>query len=95
MLERNRSSLTRRDFARGLGATMIFAPSLARAEVTEPVRRNVSSFRTHAWQDHFDTLGVGLVISDTASKMLQHWTADGEMRLYPTSVPLSEELTRL
>ena len=94
MQSRNRSSLTRRSFARGLGATVLFAPSLVRAQTTDPVRRNVSSFRTHAWQDHFDALGVGLIISDTNSKVLQHWTADGEMRLYPTSVPMTEELTR-
>lgn len=91
----NRSFFTRRDFARAIGATMLFSPSLVRAQTVDPVRRNVSSFRTHNWQDHFDTLGVGLIISDTSSKVLQHWTTDGEMRLYPTSVPLSEELTRL
>ena len=95
MQSRNRSSLTRRGFACGLGATVLFAPSLVRAQASDPVRRNVSSFRTHVWQDHFDTLCVGLIISDTSSKVLQHWTADGEMRLYPTSVPLSEDLTRL
>ena len=94
MQSRNRLSLTRRSFARGLGATVLFAPSLVRAQEVNSVRRNVSSFRTHAWQDHFDTLGVGLIISDTNSKVLQHWTADGEMRLYPTSVPMTEELTR-
>ncbi|QIE43940.1 L,D-transpeptidase (plasmid) [Rhodobacteraceae bacterium SC52] len=94
MQSRNRSSLTRRSFARGLGTMVLFAPSLVRAQTTDPVRRNVSSFRTHAWQDHFDALGVGLIISDTNSKVLQHWTADGEMRLYPTSVPMTEELTR-
>nr|WP_245823356.1 L,D-transpeptidase [Antarctobacter heliothermus] len=73
---------------------MIFAPSLARAQTTGTVRRNVSALRMHAWQDHFETLGVGLIISDTGSMVLQHWAADGEIRLYPTSVPLSEELTR-
>ncbi len=95
MQARNRLSLTRRSFARGLGAMVLFAPSIVRAQTIDPVRRNVSSFRTHAWQDHFDALGVGLIISDTNSKVLQHWTTDGEMRLYPTSVPLSEDLTRL
>ena len=95
MQTRNLSSFTRRSFARGLVATVLFAPSVARSQTADSVRRNVSSFRTHAWQDHFETLGVGLIISDTSSKILQHWAADGEMRIYPTSVPLSEELTRL
>ena len=26
--------------------------------------------------------------------VLQHWTADGQMRIYPTSAPISDELTR-
>lgn len=91
MQTRNRSPLTRRAFARGIGVSLLFTPSLVRAQT---VRRNVSSFRPHEWQDHFETLGVGVIISDTITKVLQHWTADGEMRLYPTSVPLSEDLTR-
>lgn len=87
-------TIGRRAFTGGLGATFLFAPSILSAEIPEPVRRNVSSFRTHQWEDHFDTLGVGVIISDTSSKVLQHWTSDGAMRLYPTSVPMSEELTR-
>jgi len=94
MHEKNRSLMSRRAFAGSLGTTLLFAPSVVTAEPVEPVRRNASSFRTHAWEDHFDTLGVGLIISDTSSKVIQHWTAEGEMRLYPTSVPISEELTR-
>ncbi|WP_174233558.1 L,D-transpeptidase [Sulfitobacter mediterraneus] len=94
MQSRNRFLMSRRAFAGGLGTTLLFAPHVVTAETVEPVRRNVSSFRTHAWEDHFDTLGVGLVISDTTSMVLQHWTAEGEMRLYPTSVPISDELTR-
>jgi lipoprotein-anchoring transpeptidase ErfK/SrfK len=73
---------------------MIFAPSLVRAQTADSTRRNVSAFRTHAWQDHFDTLGVGLIISDTGSKVLQQWTAEGQMFIYPTSVPMTDELTR-
>ena len=94
MQSRNRFLMSRRAFAGSLGTTLLFAPSVVTAEIAEPVRRNVSSFRTHAWEDHFDTLGVGLIISDTTSMVIQHWTAEGEMRLYPTSVPISDELTR-
>ncbi len=90
--------LTRRSFliSSTLSPIVAAAPALA---LTEPepepsVQRNVSSFRTHDWQDHFDTLGVGLIISDTTTRVLQHWTADGEMRIYPTSVPLTDELTK-
>lgn len=77
-------------------ASVLAVPSLALAQSsgTGGVRRNVSSFALHNWQDHFDSLDKGIIISDTNSKFLQHWTADGEMRIYPTSVPLSEELTK-
>ena len=61
---------------------------------SDSVRRNISSFRLHRWQDHFDALGKGILLSDTNTRVLQHWTADGEMRIYPTSVPKSDELTR-
>ena len=83
------------------GATAYLAtPTIVRAQevpsnIDEPlVRRNISSFALHQWQDHFDRLGRGILLSDTNTKVLQHWTADGEMRIYPTSVPLSDELTR-
>ncbi|MBD3624961.1 MAG: L,D-transpeptidase [Rhodobacteraceae bacterium] len=76
------------------GAIALAAPSILRAQEVAPTRRNVSSFRTHEWRDHFDSLGKGIIISDTTTKVLQHWTADGEMRIYPTSVPQTDELTR-
>lgn len=77
-------------------ASVLAVPSLALAQSsgTGGVRRNVSSFALHNWQDHFDSIGKGIIISDTGSKFLQHWTADGEMRIYPTSVPLTDELTK-
>ena len=56
----------------GLAAVALAAPSVVRAEV---IRRNISSFRVHEWQDHFDTLGKGIIISDTETRALQHWTA--------------------
>lgn len=98
MAERPIGRRDRRRFLAGSGAGLIAlaAPTILRAQAagTAAVRRNVSSFRLHDWQDHFDTLGRGILLSDTTSKVLQHWTADGEMRVYPTSVPLSEDLTR-
>jgi L,D-transpeptidase ErfK/SrfK len=75
----------------GYAAVALVAPSVVRAET---IRRNISTFRVHDWQDHFDTLGKGIIISDTVTMALQHWTADGEMRIYPTSVPLTDELTK-
>lgn len=60
-----------------------------------PVRRNQSGFRRIDWRDHFDTLGVATIIADTRSRALSFWNADGsDYRVYPTSVPISEELTK-
>ena len=96
---RGNRNLGRRKALTGIAA-FLATPSILRAQETptnipEPVvRRNISSFALHEWRDHFDTLGKGILLSDTITRVLQHWTADGEMRIYPTSVPLNEELTR-
>lgn len=82
----------RRAILAGLSATFVglAGPALA----TGATRRNISHFVTHQWRDHFDGLGVGLIVSDTRSRVLQHWDADGQMSIYPTSVPMTDELTR-
>ena len=76
------------------GMIVLAAPSILRAQETVTARNNISSFQLHEWQDHFDSLGKGILLSDTTTRTLQHWTADGEMRVYPTSVPLTDDLTR-
>jgi lipoprotein-anchoring transpeptidase ErfK/SrfK len=68
-------------------------------EFTQPasasVRNNISSFRILQWRDYFDTLRNGAILADTTSRALHYWSEDESIyRLYPTSVPLSEELTR-
>jgi len=97
----------RRQFLAGAttaGLIGVATPGILRAqqaELTEPaeeasVRRNVSSFRVQSWRDHFDTLKGGAILSDTTSKMLQYWSEDESIyKVYPTSVPLSDDLTRL
>jgi lipoprotein-anchoring transpeptidase ErfK/SrfK len=62
----------------------------------EMVRHNVSSFKRVDWRDHFDDLGVGVIVADTDSRAVHFWNADESIyRIYPSSVPLSEDLTRL
>lgn len=94
-MTKNRSQISRRKLLAAT-ASALAAPSLvfAQSSGTGGVRRNVSSFALHSWQDHFDSISKGIIISDTTSKFLQHWTTNGEMRLYPTSVPLTDELTK-
>lgn len=75
------------------GAQSLTADGAARP--AEAVRRNSSGFRRIDWQDHFDGLGVVTIIADTTSRALSYWNADGsDHRIYPTSVPISEELTK-
>jgi len=90
----NDKKSTRRAFLLAASTLPLFAPTVLRAQEQEPVKRNIASFRPHDWQDHFDKIGKGIILSDTNLRFLQHWTSDGEMRIYPTSVPLSDELTR-
>jgi L,D-transpeptidase ErfK/SrfK len=95
------SRLTRRA-ALLSGAAALSTPYLALAEVPEPVirggegvRRNTSTFRSQRWEDHFETLGTGAILADISSRALHFWDADGETyRLYPSSVPMTEDLTR-
>jgi lipoprotein-anchoring transpeptidase ErfK/SrfK len=84
--------------AAGLAALPAFAQDSS-TEFTQPasasVRNNVSSFRILQWRDYFDNLRNGAILADTTSRALHYWSEDEAIyRLYPTSVPLSEELTR-
>ena len=88
--------LSRRKFLAAVAAAPFLTgqQALASQDTDGSVRNNISSFRVHEWQDHFDTLGLGLIICDTTTRALQHWTGNGDMSVYPTSVPLTDELTR-
>lgn len=93
-----KTTITRRSvLATGLAglASPVWATEAAEP-VTEMVRHNVSSFKRVDWRDHFDDLGVGVIVADTDSRAVHFWNADESIyRIYPSSVPLSEELTRL
>jgi len=86
---------SRRTFVAAAGASALFAPAISVAQEASDDTRNIASFSPHQWQDHFDALGVGILMADTTGRFLQHWTADGLMRMYPTSVPMTDDLTRL
>lgn len=59
-------------------------------------RRNASSFRMHSdWRDFFPNLTNGAILIDFDSRSLTYWSEDEQTyRIYPTSVPVSEEMTR-
>lgn len=99
-----KNGLSRRHFlmTASAAATGLTAPALAQnaasttelEEEVEVSRRNISSFRSLDWQPYFSNLRKGAILVDIDSRALHMWTEDGQYNLYPSSVPLSEDLTR-
>jgi len=103
----SQTRFTRRHALLG-AAAILAAPSILRAQSTDafpveerptsdaaPTKRNISAFQKQQWQDHFDELGVGCLLADINSRALHYWSGDEETyRLFPSSVPLTEELTK-
>ncbi len=95
---------TRRAFLAGsaaISACALAVPAVAQGtvEFRDPlstgVRRNISSFRALDWQPYFASTKNGAILVDTTSRALHFWNEDQTIyKLYPTSVPLSEDLTR-
>ena len=107
MAKKSMSALSRRGFlgASALAAGGLAAPAIAqtagedsiqfRQGLSETVRRNASSFRSLDWQPYFSNLRNGAILEDVSSRALHYWSEDGRTyRLYPTSVPQTEDLTR-
>ena len=104
MSDSNSTRLNRRRFL-VTGATVLgglaAAPALAQSTFVDSTAndplasRNISSFHSQTWQPYFSSLKGGAILVDTTSRALHFWSADGTIyRLYPTSVPLSEDMTR-
>lgn len=106
MTEARSKTLNRRLFVAGagfaLGASALPAHAQSMEGSTEmetgassSVRHNASSFRMLNWQDYFENTRNGAILCDLTSRALHFWTEDQSVyKLYPTSVPLSDELTR-
>ncbi len=100
--------LDRRGFIGAAGAAMLAGPSFAQdaarpstgsveieRDISQAVRRNISSFRTLDWQPYFRNLKNGAILVDISSRALHYWSEDGNTyRLYPSSVPLTPDLTK-
>ncbi|MEE4189759.1 MAG: L,D-transpeptidase [Roseobacter sp.] len=81
--------------AQDLGSVNSSTTTQGERDLTESVRRNISSFRTLDWRPYFSNLNRGAILVDIDSRALHYWSEDGDTyKLYPSSVPLSEELTR-
>lgn len=99
-------TLSRRAFTYGgLAAfgTSLAVPAIAQqvtdtglvVEPKAPLKRRVSGFITHEWQEHFETLKNGAILCDTRARAVFYWSEDeSTTRIYPSSVPLTDELTR-
>jgi L,D-transpeptidase ErfK/SrfK len=105
MAKREPRALTRRAFAKTLavGAAASALPYYARAQavieeeedVTSTAKHNISSFAGKSWEPYFSNRKNGVILVDTVSRALHYWSEDGETyKLYPTSVPLTDDLTR-
>ncbi len=65
------------------------------ADISSRVVRNISSFRSLDWQPYFSNLKNGAILVDLESRALHFWNEDQSIyKLYPTSVPLTDDLTR-
>ncbi|MCZ4261296.1 L,D-transpeptidase [Limimaricola sp. G21655-S1] len=99
-------ALNRRGFiaaTAALGAAALASPALAlsgsteiEGDISSSVSRNVSSFRSLDWRPYFSDLRNGAILADTQSRAVHFWSEDESVyRLYPSSVPLTPDLTRL
>lgn len=99
---------SRRAFLAG-GAALLAAPAFAQTatgvngaettknerDINEVVRHNISSFRTLDWQPYFNDTRGGAILVDIDSRAVHYWSEDQSVyKLYPSSVPLTDELTR-
>ncbi|MEO9515024.1 MAG: L,D-transpeptidase [Paracoccaceae bacterium] len=100
-----KSPQSRRAFLAG-SAALLATPALSQSrqsqlpgdserDPTLSVRRNISSFRTLSWQPYFPHLRKGAVLVDIDSRAVHYWNEEQTVyKLYPSSVPLTDELTR-
>ncbi|MEO9895318.1 MAG: L,D-transpeptidase [Paracoccaceae bacterium] len=102
---KSKSPQSRRAFLAG-SAALLATPALSQSrqsqlpgdserDPTLSVRRNISSFRTLSWQPYFPHLRKGAVLVDIDSRAVHYWNEEQTVyKLYPSSVPLTDELTR-
>ena len=92
----SRTRYPRRAVLGGLTAAAagaLAAPAIAQTAGT--TERNISGFRALDWRPYFDDTRNGAILVDIQSRALHYWSEDrATYKLYPTSVPLSDDLTR-
>lgn len=92
--------MTRRGFGQAtLAAGMMAAAGpLAASEALQgsdtAINRRISGLKTQDWRDHFDSVDQEAILCVIQDRVLHYWSADGFYRIYPTSVALTDEMTR-
>ena len=101
----NPTRLNRRIFIATASAVTasLAAPALAQfqntteveRDVSQAVKRNISSFRSLRWEPYFPNTRNGAILVDITSRALHYWSEDQSIyKLYPSSIPMTEDLTR-
>lgn len=107
-MTRPKTPIDRRSFLRvaaAAGAALAVGPVLAQTApgssteieptLGENYRHNISAFQSKDWRPYFNTLRNGAILVDVNARALHFWSEDESVyKLYPTSVPLTEDLTR-
>ena len=78
----------------GVRAQTISGTTEIEADISPVVRRNISSFRSLEWRPYFKNLKKGAILVDITSRALHMWTEKEIYSLYPTSVPMTDDLIR-
>ncbi len=107
MTKTDKYLISRRGFTATAAAFGIAAPSLLRAQetesspevvgdVVETVDIRSNNFSNRSWKPYFNSLRKGAILVDVQGRSLHFWPEDESFhKIYPVSVPLTEEMTRL
>lgn len=100
MTKNSTCAISRRQFTATVAAFGISAPSILRAQEGNPESGTVvirtTNYSIRSWQGHFSNLRKGAILVDTKGRTLHYWPEGGAYHnIYPVSVPLTEDLTRL
>ena len=97
----SRFQFSRRSMLGGIAATLSLPSVIEAQQPTVPtdeantiLQRNTSHFHRRYWQDYFNNLRLGCILCDISGRAVHFWTSDETYRLYPSSVPMTDELTR-
>ena len=93
-MTRTTAPLTRRRFGALLGGAALGAAATGAMAAPERIERRVSGLRMLDWREHFDTVENDAILCNLNDRVLHYWGSDGFYRVYPTSVALSEEMSR-